>query len=119
MGEIAGHSSAGHMGNTVAHRTAVCRVLEHHRSENRDSAAGSVLPGRYQRKAPYLYDDDEIQNLLRAARSMHSPTGLRAWTYETLLAMLAVTGYAAGEALALTDATSTCVKGCLQSVNQM
>ena len=60
-----------------------------------------LLPGRYQRKAPYLYDDDEIQNLLRAARSMHSPTGLRAWTYETLLAMLAVTGMRLGEALAL------------------
>jgi len=58
-----------------------------------------LLPGRYQRKAPYLYDDDEIQNLLRAARSMHSPTGLRAWTYETLLAMLAVTGMRLGEAL--------------------
>jgi site-specific recombinase XerD len=27
----------------------------------------SLLPGRYQRKAPYLYDDDEIQRLLQAA----------------------------------------------------
>jgi hypothetical protein len=31
-----------------------------------------LLPGRYQRKAPYLYEDDEIQRLLQAARRMHS-----------------------------------------------
>jgi len=60
-----------------------------------------LLPGRYQRKVPYLYVDDEIQRLLRAARSMSSPTGLRAWTYETLLGLLAVTGMRLGEVLAL------------------
>lgn len=60
-----------------------------------------LLPGRYQRKAPYLYDDDEIQRLLQAARSMRSPTGLRAWTYETMLGLLAVTGMRLSEVLAL------------------
>ncbi len=60
-----------------------------------------LLTGRYQRKAPYLYDDGEIQRLLQAARTMRSATGLRAWTYVTLLGLLAVTGMRHSEVLAL------------------
>ena len=60
-----------------------------------------LLPGRYQRKAPYLYKDDEIQRLLQAARRMRSATGLRAWTYVTLLGLLSVTGMRLSEVLAL------------------
>jgi integrase/recombinase XerD len=60
-----------------------------------------LLPGRYQRKVPYLYNDDEIRRLLQAARKMRSPTGLRAWTYETMLGLLTVTGMRLGEVLAL------------------
>ena len=39
-----------------------------------------LLPGKYQRKTPYRYKDNEIQRLLQAARRMCSPTGRRAWT---------------------------------------
>lgn len=60
-----------------------------------------LLPGQYRRKAPYLYDDDEIQRLLQAASTMRSPTGLRAWTYATLLGLLTVTGMRLGETLGL------------------
>ncbi len=60
-----------------------------------------LLSGRYKRKAPYLYKEDEVQRLLQAARRMRSPTGLRAWTYVTLLGLLAVTGMRHGEVLAL------------------
>lgn len=60
-----------------------------------------LLPGKYQRKTPYLYKDDEIRRLLQAARGMRSPTGLRAWTYETMLGLLAVTGMRVSEVLAL------------------
>jgi len=60
-----------------------------------------LLPGKYQRKTPYLYDDDEIQRLLQAARRMRSPTRLRAWTYETMLGLLSVTGMRLSEMLAL------------------
>jgi len=60
-----------------------------------------LLPGRYQRKPPYLYKDDELQRLLQAARRMRSPTGLRGWTYVTLVGLLAVTGMRLGEVLAL------------------
>ena len=60
-----------------------------------------LLPGKYQRKPPYVYDDDEIQRLLQAAWNMPSPTGLRAWTYSTLLGLLTVTGMRISEVLAL------------------
>jgi integrase/recombinase XerD len=60
-----------------------------------------LLPGKYQRKPPYLYDDEEIRQLLAQARKMRSPTGLRARTYSTLLGLLTVTGMRLGETLAL------------------
>jgi site-specific recombinase XerD len=60
-----------------------------------------LLPGKYQRKPPYLYADAEIQRLLQAAWNMRSPTGLRAWTYSTLLGLLTVTGMRISEVLAL------------------
>jgi integrase/recombinase XerD len=63
--------------------------------------ARGLLPGKYQRKPPYLYGDAEIQRLLQAAWTIRSPTGLRAWTYATLLGLLTVTGMRISEALAL------------------
>jgi integrase/recombinase XerD len=60
-----------------------------------------LLPGQYRRKPPYLYADAKIQRLLQAAWTMRSPTGLRAWTYATLLGLLTVTGMRISEALAL------------------
>jgi integrase/recombinase XerD len=60
-----------------------------------------LLPGKFRRPQPYIYSDDELLRLLRAAQALPSPTGLRAWTYATLLGLLAVTGMRHGEALAL------------------
>jgi integrase/recombinase XerD len=60
-----------------------------------------LLPGKLRRPQPYIYSDDELLRLLRAAWALPSPTGLRAWTYATLLGLLAVTGMRHGEALAL------------------
>jgi integrase/recombinase XerD len=60
-----------------------------------------LLPGKYRRRPPYIYSDDEVCQLVRAAEGLPSPTGLRAWTYATLIGLLAVTGMRHGEALAL------------------
>lgn len=60
-----------------------------------------LLPGKVRRPQPYIYSDDELLRLLRAARALPSRTGLRARTYTTLLGLLAVTGLRHGEALAL------------------
>jgi len=72
-----------------------------------------LLLGKYQRKPPYLYDDGEIRQLLAEAWRMRSPTGLRAWTYATLLGLLTVTGMRLGETLALDRSDVDLVEGVL------
>lgn len=62
-----------------------------------------LLPFRYQRKPPYIYRDDEVRQLLRAARRIPSKTGLRPASYFTLIGLLAVTGLRISEALGLDD----------------
>lgn len=60
-----------------------------------------VLEARHRRKKPHIFTDREIEQLMAAASRLHSPTGLRARTYATLIGLLAATGLRPGEALAL------------------
>lgn len=60
-----------------------------------------LLPHRYHRRAPYLYTDKETQQLLAAALALPPASGLRRWTYFTLIALLSVTGLRPGEAVNL------------------
>jgi len=60
-----------------------------------------LLPHRFYRKSPYLYTDEEIARLIRAARQLSSPRGLRAFTYSTLFGLLAITGMRMSEPIAL------------------
>ena len=52
--------------------------------------SSGLLPYRYQRKPPYIYSEQEIAQLIEAARQLRSATGLRAYTYATLLSLLSV-----------------------------
>jgi integrase len=61
----------------------------------------NLLPYRYRRKSPYIYSDEEIEELIRAARSLPSPKGLRAPTYATLFGLIASTGMRTKEAVSL------------------
>lgn len=61
----------------------------------------NLLPYQYRRPAPYLYSDDEVRRLIRAARQLSSVTGLRPYTYATLFGLLAVTGMRTNEPLQL------------------
>ena len=58
-----------------------------------------VFPTSSPRPTPYLWSDDDIAGLLAAARQLSPP--LSAATYETLFALVAVTGMRISEALAL------------------
>lgn len=60
-----------------------------------------LLPYRCRRKRPYVYSVTEIRRLLTATKDLYSTTGLRPWTYSTLLGLLAVTGLRVSEALGL------------------
>jgi len=58
-----------------------------------------LLPFRPKRARPYLYTNDEIRSLLRAALKLPcSAGGLRPWTYHGLFGLLSVSGLRLGEA---------------------
>ena len=63
-----------------------------------------LLPFRPQRARPYLYSDDEISRLLRAAlvmRHRYERGALRPWVFHCLFGLLSVSGLRLGEALNL------------------
>jgi integrase/recombinase XerD len=60
-----------------------------------------LLANRRRRARPYLYSENEISNLLAAACTLKSDSGLRGQTYYCLFGLLAVTGLRISEALAL------------------
>jgi len=60
-----------------------------------------LLPYRYRRIPPYIYTDAEISKLIRTAKKLPSPRGLRAPTLSTLFGLLAVTGMRISEPINL------------------
>lgn len=60
-----------------------------------------LLPHRYHRKHPYIYSDNEITRLVKAAQELPSPMGVWASTYSTLFGLLAVTGMRVSEPIGL------------------
>ena len=60
-----------------------------------------LIPYRYRRRRPYIYSDREIADLIAAAQGLSGSTGLRPFTYATLLTLLSVTGMRTGEILNL------------------
>jgi integrase/recombinase XerD len=71
-------------------------------SDNRtEIPASGLLPYRPQRARPYLYTDNEIQQLLEAALNYSRTTVFKRQTYYCLLGLLAVTGMRISEVLAL------------------
>jgi len=60
-----------------------------------------LLPYQYQRPSPYIYRDEQVTQLLWAARRLPSTTGLRPYTYTTLFGLYAATGMRRSEPLQL------------------
>lgn len=60
-----------------------------------------LLPRRYQRPAPYIYSDEEVERIVSCARRLPSERGLRGPTFSTLYGLLASTGMRVGEAVGL------------------
>lgn len=61
----------------------------------------NLLPVRYRRQPPYIYKDEEVEQLVQAAAELPSRTGLRGLTYSTFFGLIAVTGMRMSESLAL------------------
>lgn len=60
-----------------------------------------LLPYRPTRARPYFYSNQEIQQLLKAAKTRPSCDPLRPWTYHCFFGLLAVTGLRLSEAVNL------------------
>lgn len=75
-----------------------------------DDAIFGRLP---ERLAPHIYSEQEIIDLLAAARQLGPSSGLRGMVYETLFGLLASTGMRISEALALTNADIDLKQGML------
>jgi len=72
-----------------------------------------LLPYRPKRATPYIYSNDEIQQILKAARNLPPSTGLRPWTYYSLFGLMAVTGMRISEVLRLDRADVDLKQGLL------
>jgi integrase/recombinase XerD len=60
-----------------------------------------LLPFRSKRATPYIYSDEEIDQVLKAAKNLPPSTGLRPWTYYTLFGLMATTGMRVSEVIHL------------------
>ena len=84
-----------------ARRLSFVRGFARHRSATdprTEIPPDGLLPYRPKRARPYLYSDDEIRSLLRAALKLPGRGGLRPWTYHCLFGLLSVSGLRLGEA---------------------
>ena len=68
------------------------------RTEVPDDAIFGRLP---ERQAPHIYSEEEVRQLLAAARRLDPQPGLRGLVYETLFGLIACTGLRLSEALSL------------------
>jgi integrase/recombinase XerD len=86
---------------TVANRLTVVRRFAHYRSATDPRTQippWGLVRCQFKRVPPYLFTDEEVQLLLKAARQMR---GLHGLTYYCLLGLLSVTGLRISEALSL------------------
>ena len=72
-----------------------------------------LLPYRYHRRPPYIYSNDEIKRLIKAAQQLPSPLGFRAATYSTVLGLLVVTGMRINEPIDLNRKDVDLINGIL------
>jgi integrase len=85
-----------------AHRLTVARGFAgylHVLDEAHEVPATDVLPWKSHRANPFLYTDAEIAALIAAAATLRFP--LRVATYQTMIALLVVTGMRVGEVIGL------------------
>ena len=84
-----------------ARRLSIVRGFARHRSATdprTEIPPDGLLPYRPKRARPYVYSEQEIRSLLRAALKLPGRGGMRPWTYNCLLGLLSVTGLRLGEA---------------------
>ena len=90
--------------HTWAHRLSTVRVFAqwlHSLDTQHEVPPQYLIPSHTPRPHPYIYTEDEIQQIVQAAAELPSTNGLRPLTCSTLFGLIAVTGLRVSEALAL------------------
>jgi len=96
--------AGSHAESWAAQRLSIVRLFARYRSATDPRTQippGGVLPFRPQRARPYLYSEDEIEQLLQAALRLpyrFQRGALRPWVFHCLFGLLSVTGLRLGEA---------------------
>lgn len=93
-----------HQPSDWAQRLGFVRVFARHWSATdprTEIPSAGLLPFRARRARPYLYTDEEIRQLLAAAKTLSSTNGLRPWTSSCLFGLLVVGGLRISEVLTL------------------
>jgi integrase len=83
-------------------RLSIVRVFSRHLrtiDPTTEVPPADLLPSRRCRITPYLYSDEDINSLITAATTLHTPH--RGATYATLIGVLATTGMRVGEVIGL------------------
>lgn len=87
-----------------ARRLEVVRTFARHQvalEPGTEIPPAGILGPAHRRMPPYIYSDQEIAQLIEAAKNLRAPKGLRAETYASLIGLLACTGLRVSEALHL------------------
>jgi integrase/recombinase XerD len=63
----------------------------------------SLISGRYRRKQPFIYTDEQISSIVEAASLLPSSNGIRSITYPAFFGLVSVTGLRISEAISLND----------------
>lgn len=92
--------ASSHMARRMRHLRPFARWLLQF-DPNTEVPDETVCGHRPVRGTPHIYSEQEIENLLAAARRLGPPTSIRGLLYETLFGLLASTGLRISEALAL------------------
>ena len=99
-----------------ANRLGIVRNFARYRSADdtrTEVPPSGLLPHRFRRPAPYIYSDEEIRQLIGAARKLSYATGLRPYTYATLFGLFAATGMRTNEPLQINRADVDLAQGVL------
>ena len=99
-----GRWTTGHLGAQLETAAALHLLSAAIRAGDRGSRGVALRPGTRTRCAPHIYREDEIDDLLAAARRLGPAGSLRPATYETLFGLMASTGVRVSEAIHLRDA---------------
>jgi len=76
-----------------------------------------LIPGHYKRQQPYIYSDDQVIRIMKAAALLPSSNGLRAVTYPTLFGLVSVTGLRISEVISLDNSDVDLVNGVIRVRN--